>query len=309
MDPAPFRQLAADPLKPAEAFWTASADGFRLRLAVWAAENARGTVLLFPGRTEYAEKYAPVAARLSEVGLSVIAIDWRGQGASARLLADPKPGHVGDFADYQHDVAALVAGAEELRLPRPWHLLAHSMGGCIGFRALIRGLPVASAAFSAPMWGVRIASLPPRVGSRVATGLAAAAGRTGRSARTVPGAASVLDIAFNENLLTGDIDEYTRFMREAATWSEWQLGAATWGWLGAAMAECRALAMLPAPDVPALISVSGREAIVLPSAIRARAAAWPGASLLELPEARHEALFEVPPVRAQLMEAILARFA
>lgn len=309
MEPAPFRQLPGDPLPPARAFWTAAGDGMRLRLALWRGTDARGSVLLFPGRTEYAEKYAPVAARLNAAGLAVLAIDWRGQGASARLLADPRPGHVGDFADYQADVDALAQAAEALALPRPWHLLGHSMGGCIGLRALSRGLPVTTAAFSAPMWGIRVAPLPPRLGSRVATGLASAAGRAGRGGRTVPGASSVLDIAFSKNLLTGDVWEYTRFMREAVAWPDLQLGPASWGWLGAAMAECRALAALPAPAVPALITVSGREAIVLPGAIRARAAAWAGARLLELPEARHEALFEVPPVREAVMTAILERFA
>lgn len=309
MEAAPFRQLPGDPLEPAEAFWTAAADGARLRLALWRAADARGGVLLFPGRSEYAEKYAPVAARLNTAGLSVVAIDWRGQGASARLLADPRPGHVGDFADYQMDVAALTAAAERLALPRPWHLLAHSMGGCIGLRALTRGLAVGAVAFSAPMWSIRVASLPPRLGAGLATGLASAAGRAGRAGRMVPGASSVLDIAFSHNLLTGDVGEYTRFMREAGAWPDLQLGAATWGWLGAAMAECQALSALPSPEVPALISVSGREAIVQPGAIRARAAAWPGARLLELPEARHEALFEVSAIREALLAAILDRFA
>lgn len=309
MEPAPFHQFPDDPLPAAEAFTTAAADGVRLRLALWRASSARGSVLLFPGRSEYLEKYAPVAARLTGEGLSVLGIDWRGQGASSRLLADPRPGHIGDFADYQRDVAAMVQAAEALALPRPWRLLAHSMGGCIGLRALTRGLPVETAAFSAPMWGIRIASLPPRLGTGVAEGLASAAGRAGRGGRTVPGASSVLDIAFSRNLLTGDVFQYTRFMREAVAWPELQLGPATWGWVGAAVAECRALTALPPPPVPALISVSGRDAIVLSSAIRARAAAWPRARLLELPEARHEGLFEVPPVREALMAAIVERFA
>lgn len=308
LQPAPFRQLAGDTLPPARAFWVRAVDGVRLRLALWAGEGPRGTVLLFPGRTEYAEKYAPVAARLVSAGLAVLAIDWRGQGASARLLDDPRPGHVGNFAEYQADVDALTQAADGLGLPRPWHLLAHSMGGCIGLRALIRGgVPVATAAFSSPMWGIRVSPLPPRVGNRLATGLATAARRSGRSGRSTRGPSSVLDIAFSANLLTGNVDEYARFMREAAAWPDLHLGAATWGWVGAALAECRSLAALPSPALPALITVSGREALVMPGAIRSRAADWPAATLLELPQARHEALFELPEIRDPLLQAIIAR--
>ena len=38
-------------------------DGVTLRLAHWpAASDSRGGVLLFPGRTEYIEKYSGIAA-------------------------------------------------------------------------------------------------------------------------------------------------------------------------------------------------------------------------------------------------------
>ena len=95
----------------------------------------RGSVLLFPGRTEYVEKYAPVAHRLMAEGYDVLSIDWRGQGMSDRLQPNPRPGHIRDFADYQHDVVEMIVAAEQLDLPRPWHLLAHPMGGCIGLAA------------------------------------------------------------------------------------------------------------------------------------------------------------------------------
>ena len=87
MQQAPFHQLPDDRSQPARAFWAQAGDGVRLRMAHWPADAARGSVLLFPGRTEYVEKYAPVAAWLNAAGLSVLSLDWRGQGASARLLA------------------------------------------------------------------------------------------------------------------------------------------------------------------------------------------------------------------------------
>ena len=81
-----------------------------------------------------------------------------GQGLADRLLADRRVGHVGRFTDYQMDVAAMVKAARALDLPQPYYLLAHSMGGCIGLRALMEDLPVAACAFTGPMWGIQMAS-------------------------------------------------------------------------------------------------------------------------------------------------------
>ncbi len=316
MREAPFRHLPGTAPAPAEGMFTTAGDGITLRLALWRPAPARrarasggGTVLLFPGRTEYCEKYAPVAARLTAAGHAVLAIDWRGQGDSDRLIPDPRPGHVGSFDDYQEDVAALVEAATALGLPQPWHLLAHSMGGCIGLRALMRGLPVASAAFSAPMWGIRFGRLPPGMGDRVAIRVSEAAALSGRATHPVPAASNVLDVAFNQNHLTSDIDEYTRLMREAAAWPELALGPASYGWVRAAVAECRALAALPSPRLPALIGLAGRDRVVLPVLIRTRAATWAGARLLELPESRHEAMFERPAIRETFFGAVLDLFA
>ena len=112
-----------------------------------------GTVLMLPGRTEHAEKYGTTAERLAAAGYASAALDWRGQGLADRLLPDRRKGHVGQFADYQRDLDAFAAAVRET-LPGPFYLLAHSMGGCIGLRGLMRGLDVAAAAFSAPMWGL-----------------------------------------------------------------------------------------------------------------------------------------------------------
>lgn len=306
LDPAPFHQLPGDTRAPAQTFFVRAEDGIRLRLGLWRPDGApSGTVLLFPGRTEYLEKYAPVVPRLTAAGLAVLAIDWRGQGASDRLLADPRPGHITDFAAYQSDVVEMVVAAQALDLPRPWHLLAHSMGGCIGLSALLNGLPVATASFSSPMWGLERRLMP----SPVITGIARAAGRIGRADRSAIGTGGggtyLLDAPFRGNFLTGDAVEWARLVAEAGSWPELTLGGATYAWVGAAMAECARLAALPSPDLPALIGLGAREKVVSPGAIRNRAARWDGARLLELPDARHEIMFEAAPVPETFLTAAL----
>ncbi|MCZ0962274.1 alpha/beta fold hydrolase [Paracoccus benzoatiresistens] len=285
-------------------------DGVKLRLAHWAAAaDNRGSVLLFPGRTEYIEKYAGIAQSLNASGYQVLSIDWRGQGLSARLLPDARLGHVGQFSDYQRDVVEMVVAATDMSMPRPWHLLAHSMGGCIGLEALHQGLPVESAAFSAPMWGINLRQMP----HGVAVGMAYLAGRLGRGGRPAPGSGGalgtyVLDESFSANLLTADPDEWCRMVREAAAWPDLTLGGASFDWVGKALNECLRLSRLGSPDLPALASLGGGERVVSAAAIRDRVARWPHATLLEIPEVRHEIMMCTPDHRAAFLSAALSLF-
>lgn len=309
MNPAPFNTLAGDALPLARAFWLRAEDGVRLRAAHWAAGGASGTVLLFPGRTEYLEKYAAVAADLNAAGLDVLALDWRGQGMSDRLQDNTRPGHIGAFTDYQRDVVELVVAAQDLDLSRPWHLLAHSMGGAIGLAALDGGLPVASAVFSAPMWGINLRGIPEPAALALAT-LLSRLGRGGHPAPRSGGEESfVLLDPFHDNLLTHDGLRWGRLVAEAAAWRDISVGGASNDWLREAILECRRLATLPAPDLPALIALGDGERIVSAQAIRTRAAAWPGAQLLELADCRHEPMIERDPVRDRFLQAALAHFA
>nr|WP_111298878.1 alpha/beta hydrolase [Paracoccus saliphilus] len=311
MEQAPFHQLPDDPRAPARAFFVRAEDGIRLRFACWQPDDGavRGSVLLFPGRTEYAEKYAPVADLLVAEGYHVLAVDWRGQGLSDRLQHNPRPGHIGEFSDYQHDVIEMIVLAGELRLPRPWHLVAHSMGGCIGLAALEAGLPVQTAVFSAPMWGINLR----RMQHGVALGIAYLAGRVGRGGFPAPGSGGaantyVLDESFTANLLTQDPDEWARLVREAAHWPDLTIGGASFDWVAKALNECTRLSRIPSPPHPMLVSLGSDEKVVSPGAIRDRAARWPGGQLLEIDGARHEVMMETPETRARFFNAMLARF-
>ena len=131
-----------------QAFWIHTRDKRRCRLGLWRAATPKGTIIIFPGRTEYIEKYASIAADFVARDYNTVTIDWRGQGLADRALPDRLKGHVADFAEYQRDHAALIEAMTALALPKPWSLLAHSMGGCIGLRALHDGLPVATGVVS-----------------------------------------------------------------------------------------------------------------------------------------------------------------
>ncbi len=287
------------------AVWITASDGVRLRAMTWDG-GGRGTVLILQGRTEWCEKFAPAARALTAAGYTAAAVDFRGQGFSDRLIPDRRLGHVGAMADYQRDLAALLAHTAPL--PRPLYLLSHSMGGAIALRALHQGLRVAAAAFSAPMWGIRI---PPHL--RPFQGafrtLYRRRGLMLAPAPTTRAAPYCLRKPFPGNRLTRDRAEWDLMRAQLLTHPELQVGGPTMHWLEIALAECAALRALPPPAVPALVAWGGMERTADRFAMAALAARWPGAQARVYPGARHEVLMETPEVRNDLLARVAALFA
>ena len=94
MESAPFFSTIADGPEDGAAWWLNTEDGVRIRVGLWNRDAPSGTVLLFPGRTEYIEKYGRTARLLADRGLATLAIDWRGQGIADRLVEDPATGQL-----------------------------------------------------------------------------------------------------------------------------------------------------------------------------------------------------------------------
>ena len=76
----------------------------------------------------------------------------------------------------------------------------------------------------------------------------------------------------------------------------------------AALAECRALAALPAPDLAALTALGLQERIVDTAPIHARMAQWPKGTLSLYPGAEHEVMMERPDTRARFFDESCALF-
>lgn len=303
---APFFDDVAEAPLPAGVIWAHAADGRRLRIAHWPV-GPKGLVILFPGRTEVIEKYGRIIRDLAQAGYGAAAIDWRGQGLSDRPTGLPLRGHVGDFAEYQQDVAAYRAVLDQIAGDAPRFLLAHSMGGCIALRALIDGFPVRACAFSSPMWGLPVGSALGRA-VRIAT---ATLGLAGADLREIPGAGikfRLWENPFDDNELSSDRATYDWMQMQVQTHAALRLGAPSLRWLVAALAETRALAALPAPDLPAFCGLGTRELIVSPDAIQTRMAGWPQAELAIYDGALHELLMEKPETRSDFLHRSLALF-
>ncbi len=307
MTEAPLYAGVAEGPADGRAVWLTAADGVRLRAAVWNAKAERGTVVLLPGRTEYVEKYGRSATALAAAGYATLTVDWRGQGLADRPLQDRLVGHVRDFAEYQTDMAALLAFAVQVGLPQPLYLLAHSMGGCIGLRSLMKGVPVQAAVFSAPMWGIKM----PRGLGPVVHLIAAASRPLGFDhlrMPTTPVRTQVVDAPFAGNDLTTDEGMWAYMRSQALAHPDLTLGGPSLGWMKAALQECAALSRHPSPAIPMLCAFGGRERIVEVGPIRDRVAQWPGARLDVYDGAEHELLMERPALREAFIQSAVALF-
>jgi lysophospholipase len=235
-------------------------------------------------------------------------MDVRGQGLSDRALPDPRIGHVTAFSEYQHDVDALVAFATARDLPRPWFVIGHSMGGAIALRALMRGLDVAGAVFSAPMWGIAMnPALRP-----VSWGLGWIAHKTRLNGWVTPGTkidtyVRICDPA--DNFLTDDPSELAQMRAQLDAVAGLDLGGPSVPWLYRALVECAELHRNADPGVPTLTFLPTRDEIVSQAAMREMTARWRDATLVEVPDGRHETMMEIPARRRLFFDRTLAFFA
>jgi lysophospholipase len=291
-------------------YWVKASDGIRLRVAHWPAPAtgpARGSVILLPGRTEYVEKYALVAQEVQARGFATLAIDWRGQGLSDRLLPDAMSGHVGDFAEYQRDLDAMLALAVAEALPRPWHLMSHSMGGCIALRALSRGLPFATTVFSAPMWGIAMAAWL-RPAAQVIGATARLFGQHYRYTPTTSHQTYLVSAPFAGNLLTSDPEMFNWMRAQITAHPELALGGPSLAWLHAALRECAALSRQASPDLPCLTVQGTAERIVDTLPIRQRMSRWHAGRFELFTGAAHEVMMETPAARARFFDLCCETF-
>jgi len=277
-----------------------SFDGLSIRCARWPAAlpAARGTVLFLQGRTEFIEKHLETIGDLRLRGFAVWALDWRGQGLSARQLDDRHKGHVATYDDYLQDLQLLVAGHLKDQAEGPLLLLAHSMGGHIGLRFLHDhpGL-FQRAVLCAPMIGIRRG--PTGVAARL---MATVANILGGDRAYVPslGPYDHRTRRFEGNLLTSDAERFARTHAHIARDPRLALGGPTLGWLAASF---RSIARLhrdaPAIRTPVLIVSAGDDRVVDNAAQhRLHRGGIADCRLETIAGARHEILCERDAIRA-----------
>jgi len=204
-------------------------------------------------------------------------------------------------------MSTMMRAARSLNLPRPYFLLAHSMGGCIGLRAVMEGTAVQAAAFTGPMWGIHIAPhmrLPAKLLSTLMP-------KFNQGHRLPPGTTKtpyVLSEPFEDNMLTTDAEMFAMMRDQIIAHPELQLGGPSYLWLREALAETAHLDQRAAPNLPCISYLGTNERIVDRGRITSRMETWKGGQLRMVEGGEHEVLLEKPALRAPIFDEIATLF-
>ena len=144
----------------------------------------------------------------------------------------------------------MVGAAKKLQLPKPWFLLAHSMGACIGTRSMQNILDVETCIFTAPMFDIHLSSIE-RIAVGPLTWIFKVLGKAihmhqdtrNNYAQTVE---------FEKNRLTND--ELYQYWVEQGTVMNLVIGGPTMGWRKPHFGD-KALRSAPSPNVRVLPTV------------------------------------------------------
>lgn len=282
-------------------------DGMGLRTARWPASagTRNGTVCVFPGRSEYIEKYFETIADLRRRGFAVAIMDWRGQGGSGRRLRNARKGHVENFSEYERDLDIFMTQIVLPDCPPPYFALAHSMGANVLLRAACqRDCWFDRMVLTAPM--LRLANL--RLSGSMLAAIAEIAVYLGLGDAFVPGGKNTgwEEGKFEDNPLTSDERRWTRNCEILAAAPELGLGSPTIGWARAAFDSMKMVTSHDFPSrvhVPTLMLVAGRDKIVSPQAAERLSSQLRAGSQIVFASSLHEPLQEQDHIREKIWAA------
>lgn len=278
-------------------------DGRDLRYARLPANAPHGTAILLQGRNEAAEKYFETMQDLAKLGFGSVTLDWRGQGASSRLLRNPLTGHVPSFDAYVQDLDQFF---REVVLPDcrpPYHILAHSMGGLIALLASPLMINrVQRMVLLAPLLQFQERMPQNRIHllSRICCSM-------GFGSRFFPGTRNRGQlVAFAGNQATSDQRRYERNLKLAKTFPELTIGGPSAAWVRSACDAMRRVAepsFMAANRIPTLFIAAGSDKVVATAAIERYARRIRSGHSLTIDGARHELLQESDIFREQALAA------
>ena len=107
-----------------------SFDQAKIHYAVFCREDAKGTIVILHGFTEAIVKFRPLIYVFLNEGYNVCMIDQRGHGKSHRDVENPSWTHVDHFEDYVKDFSIFLDKIVK-KVPGPYYLFGHSMGGAV----------------------------------------------------------------------------------------------------------------------------------------------------------------------------------
>jgi lysophospholipase len=282
-------------------------DGIQLRYGFWPriGDAHQGTVLVLGGRTEFMEKYSETIGEINQRGFDAFSIDWRGQGLSDRMLADPTRGHIQSFSNYLADLELFINKIVRPNHRGPLVCMAHSMGANIALHYLHKfpfGLD--QGVLLSPMINIRTDPVP----HAMAKWYCRIQVKLGMADRILPSLRRNDSFrgSFDNNWLTHDSTRFFHVQRLLQENPQLVVMGATYGWLAASFA---AMETLGAPGfaqhivTPLLVVTAGNDRVVSNEAVRRFAAQLPAHETICVQGAYHEILQERDDLRDQFWHA------
>lgn len=283
-------------------------DGVKLRYATFPKGDGppRGTICLVHGRTEFIEKYFETIADFQKRGFAVATFDWRGQGGSQRLIANPRLGFVRSFDDYWIDLKTFHGQVLLPDCPPPYHLVGHSMGGLVALHAGMRDRMMFERIFvTSPMIGLDT-PLMGMGGWGAVFGLASLLGLGQLPLSRGDTDQPPSEARFAGNPVTSDLTRYMRMVDVLKARPDLLIGSPSLRWTAAAM---RAMARAAQDDfpgaikIPVLMLAAARDGVVATGATESLGLRMRTGRHLIIPAARHELFMENDAIRAQVFAA------
>lgn len=107
------------------------ADGAVLKWQRIGVAGSQRIMILLGGHTESYIKYSELFYDLRDMGLTIYALDQRGQGFSARMLSDREKDHIDDYQRYLKDLEQFIKDVARPRANTKVIILGHSLGGAV----------------------------------------------------------------------------------------------------------------------------------------------------------------------------------
>ncbi|MGE3610965.1 MAG: alpha/beta fold hydrolase [Bacteriovoracaceae bacterium] len=282
-----------------------NAQGMTIHFKKLGRPENKKTLVIIPGQSEAAIKYAEVIYDLKDEGFNFYVLDHQGQGESDRLLFDHQKSHVRFFKDYVNDLNQWV---EEIIVPenkdQELYLLAHSMGGAISIYSLIDLQKYfKKAIFLAPMLEINTRPYSEFVARLYASFLV----KIGRGPYYAPTKGPYVPVrdTFEKNVFTHSQNRFEMMKFVRIQWPEQVVAGPTARWVNESLKATHYIDRL-APKIKIPIKLLQAEADLIVKLRRQTSFCSKAVEceLILMPQSGHEILMEKDETRNKAMEII-----
>lgn len=254
-------------------------------------DTSKGSIFISHGFTESCGKYHEVIYYFLKAGYSVCLIEHRGHGRSRRVGESDiasSPTDIEKFQYYIYDMDYVVNEILKKKLPAPYYLFAHSMGGAIGATYLEKHPGTFDKAiFTAPMFEINSGGMP----KLLVKAVIAIACAFGKQQQFLSGQQPFSpEENFADSAATSE-PRYRYYFEQQLATPEFQSGGSSFRWARESIKATERLldpANCSKVDIPVLLFQAGADTIVSPGGQDKFIERIPDGRLILVPDVKHE---------------------